>query len=226
MTVLDKGSLDLMLVHGNDKLVVNAARVSFANEDWVAEFNDKNDTGLLRYLIDHKHVSPFYHPQLTFRVKAPISVQRQWFKHKVGTAENSESTRYIEVKDEIYLPEQFRQQSRSNKQGSGAVFQFDPNEELREMRAAFYKAAFKQYQYELGLGVAKEQARGVLPLDTYTSWVWTASLQAVIHFLELREEAHSQWEVRQYAHAMRELVHPYFPVIFEILGEQNRPPSI
>ena len=216
LPVLDKGFIEIVDVMGNDTTVVNAARVSFANKS----FDPTKDEGLLRYLLKHKHVSPFYHPQLMFRIKAPISVQRQWFKHKIGTAENSESTRYIEVHEEFYIPEKFRKQSKSNKQGSAEDFPDFENKTLRGFREDFYNLAYQQYLREVEAGVAKELARGVLPLETYTSWVWTASLQAVLHFLQLRKEATTQYEIKQYANAMEQLVEPYFPIIFKIIKEQ------
>lgn len=218
MNLLDHGSLQLVNHMGNDVTVVNAARVSFANEDWFKEIADLRDGKLITYLANHKHVSPFYHPQLMFRVKAPISIQRQWFKHKIGTAENSESTRYIEVHKEFYLPANFRVQSKSNKQGSAEDFNAEVNSELRASRSAFYDIVWTQYQSELTRGAAKELARGVLPLETYTSWVWTASLYAVIHFIHLRDEAHAQWEIRQYAQALSTLTKQHFPLSLAAYG--------
>ena len=117
--VLDKGSLTLLDVMGCDKTVVNTARVSFANDDWKSDELSERDAKLLGYLAKNGHVSPFYHPQLTFRVRAPISVQRQFVTHKVGTAMNSESTRYTEIEREFYVPAEMRLQSTSNRQGSG-----------------------------------------------------------------------------------------------------------
>ena len=209
VSVLDKGFIELVDVTGNDTTVVNAARVSFAKQ--VAEMTP-NDDKLIHYLADHKHVSPFYHPHLSFRVKAPISVQRQWFKHKIGTAENSESTRYIEVKDEFYIPEVFRKQSKSNKQGSSDDFRPLLSERYRIAYVAACHNSFEAYELMVSQGVAKEQAREVLPLCTYTTWIWTASLAAVAHFLRLREDSHAQFEVRQYAYAMREIASQHFPV--------------
>jgi thymidylate synthase (FAD) len=218
--VLDKGSLDLMYILGTDKSVVNAARISFDNAEWWnPEFNEK-DEKLIRYLIKNKHVSPFYHPQMTFRVKLPISVQRQWITHKVGTAHNSESTRYSEMTEEYIVPEVWRAQSVSNKQGSSG--EIDPgNRDIADkVWSDAMDQAFGNYRYLLSLGVAKEQARDVLPLGTYTSCVWTASLQAVLHFIELRDDDHAQFEIRQYAKAMRTLVEPHFPVTFRLYSER------
>lgn len=209
LKVLDKGFIELVNRMGDDSTVVAAARVSFAKESLL--FGEE-DVRLIKYLAKHKHVSPFYHPHLMFRVKAPISVQRQWFKHKIGTAENSESTRYIEVHDEYYLPEKWRLQSKSNKQGSDGYLDYRSAGIIEHLYQKSCEYSFSVYSSMVKSGVAKEQAREVLPLCTYTSWVWTASLAAVIHFLELREDSHAQFEIREYAKAMRQLVEPHFPV--------------
>ncbi len=206
IAVLDKGFIELVDVMGDDLMVVNTARVSFAKTS--RDF-DERDEKLLNYLADNGHVSPFYHPHLQFRVKAPISVQRQWATHKIGTAMNSESTRYIEVVDEFYIPDKFRAQSKDNKQGSSGMVESQGNARIAYLHAM--RVAFENYQTLIGLGVAKEQAREILPLATYTSWIWTASLAAVIHFIHLRDDSHAQEEVRLYARAMRTLTEQYFP---------------
>jgi len=222
MDVLDKGFIELVDRMGDDQTVVDAARVSFAKESrLVRSIDDENrDNKLIHYLASHGHVSPFYHPHLMFKVKAPISVQRQWFKHKIGTAENSESTRYIEVHDEYYLPEKFRAQSKNNKQGSDGLLDYPHQGYARYHYTTACAKAFDAYTMMIGFGVAKEQAREVLPLCTYTSWVWTASLYAVIHFLKLREDSHAQFEIREYAKAMRRLVEPHFPVSLAAFAAQ------
>lgn len=215
MQVLDKGSIELVSCFGDDLMVVNTARVSFAKESQV--FSDK-DAKLVEYLAKHGHISPFYHPHLQFRVKAPISVQRQWFKHKIGTAENSESTRYVEVHDEYYVPTSFRAQSKSNKQGSEGLVHDQTG--LKSIYLTACSDSFQAYSWLIDSGVAKEQAREILPLCTYTSWIWTASLAAVVHFIKLRDEAHAQFEIREYAKAMRLLTEEKFPVSLKaLLGE-------
>lgn len=213
--VLDKGYIALVDRMGTDATVVKAARSSFRKQNEIRKIED--DHKLIHYLAKHGHVSPFYHPHLMFQVKAPISVQRQWFKHKIGTAENSESTRYVEVEEEYYLPKHLRRQSLSSKQGSGDNLDPETNREgLEDIREAVW-TAFNRYRQLIDLGVAKEQAREVLPLCTYTTWVWTASLAAVAHFLKLRDEAHAQYEIRQYAVAMRTLAEQHFPVSLNAL---------
>lgn len=250
MKVLDKGWVELKLHMGGDMLVVNAARNSFGNEDWFKEQADQGDEKLINYLARHKHVSPFYHPQLCFLVKLPISVHRQWVKHRIGTAENSQSSRYTKMKNEVYFPEYYRQQSKSNKQGSegrlegkawlptpsdmGREFpvmfeqppdgweryydEVDISDGIRMMNYAVMDAIFVAYDKMIELGVAKEMAREILPLGLYTSMVWTASLMAFWHFLELREDSHAQWEIRQYAQAMRQQATDFYPLSLQALS--------
>ncbi len=222
---LDKGYIELVDHMGDDSTVVNAARVSFANES--KEFK-AGDERLIKYLAEHDHKSPFYHPQLQFKIKAPISVQRQWFKHKIGSAENSESTRYIEVSNEFYIPDYMRAQSKSNKQGSDGplgsdlvnLFTFDDepicrNEAAKDIFVDSCQQSFISYGELIELGVAKEQAREILPLGTYTSWVWTCSLYAAIQFVKLRTSDYAQYEIKQYALAVDAIIRSMFPVSVE-----------
>jgi thymidylate synthase (FAD) len=245
MKVLDKGFVELKLHMGGDMLVVNAARNSFGNEDWFKDAADAGDEKLINYLARHRHVSPFYHPQMTYLVKLPISTHRQWVKHRIGTAENSQSSRYTKMKEEVYFPEYYRVQSKSNKQGSEGRLEgkawinksvdrvrftepeenqkwffdeFDISEGIALMNAMALAPVFEAYDQMLALGVAKEMARDILPLGLYTSMVWTSSLMAFWHFLELREDTHAQYEIRSYAHAMHEQAKQFYPISLEALA--------
>jgi thymidylate synthase (FAD) len=140
----------------------------------------------------------------------PISIHRQLERHRVGTAMNSESTRYSEIREEFYVPEVMRGQSRTNKQGSEGAC--DDQEKLRSRFTASCRNSFIEYARLLRYGVAREQARDLLPLATYTSCIWTASLMAVAHFINLRDDDHAQPEIRAYAQAMRTLAEPIFPI--------------
>lgn len=217
MDVLNKGRIDLKLTHGSDMLVVNAARISFGNEDWFRTIADLKDEKLINYLAKNKHVSPFYHPQMTFVVKLPISIQRQWDKHKVGTASNTESSRYMEIHEEFYVPSNLRKQSLSNKQGSDGFLETVSNAQLTVKIKDHYSDCFDLYYQLLDAGVAKEQARDVLPLATYVTTVWTASLAAVWHFIKLRADSHAQWEIQEYARAMYLLASKEFPISLKAL---------
>lgn len=210
LSVLDRGFVRLIDHMGTDLSVVNAARVSFGKRK--ESFDDK-DAELVDYLAEHEHTAPFRHGYLTFHVKAPIFVFRQWMKHRIASDFNEISGRYVEFQeDEFFVPEHFRQQARVNKQGSEGEIAEGHREAAR---AAFLEACHQslaQYRKMIELGVCREQARCVLPLGLYSEAYWTASLQAVAHFLHLRLDAHAQWEIRQYAQAVQKLTEPLFPV--------------
>ena len=205
--VLDRGFVKLVDCMGGDLSVVNAARVSYGKQK---DAFDEKDTKLIRYLATHEHTSPFRHAYLQFHVKAPIFVFRQWMKHQVGCSWNEISGRYVEFpEDEFHVPGLFREQAKVNKQGSeGAVA--DQAAAL-EAYGASCRASVASYKQLLELGVCREQARCVLPLGLYSEVYWTTSLQAVAHFIRLRSEAHAQWEIQEYARAVRALVEPRFP---------------
>ena len=214
--VLDKGEVELIDTLGNDLTVVNSARVSFGNRK--TDF-DKKDKVLMSYLAENKHYSPFRHILFQFRIKAPEFVLRQWYKHVVGIettssyptkdhAWNEISGRYKPV-EEYYYPAKWRAQSSDNKQASEGLVddQFGAD-------AAFklgLDACLKAYEDLLEIGVAKEQARIILPLNQYTEVYWTASFQAVANFIELRDHNHAQYEIREYAKILSEISQKEFP---------------
>ena len=207
--VLDKGFVRLIDHMGSDLSVVNAARVSFGK---TKEAFEDSDAKLVDYLAEHEHTSPFRHTALTLHVKAPIFVFRQWMKHRIGSEFNEISGRYVEFpEDEYFVPAAFRRQAKVNKQGSeGSI-----DEAHRERAMASYlescRGAVAHYKELLALGVCREQARCVLPLGLYSEVYWTVSLQAVAHFIRLRADGHAQWEIQQYAHAVRRVVEEVFP---------------
>ena len=206
MNVLDKGFVRLVDVMGSDLSIVNAARISFGRES--DSMNDK-DRKLLKYLWEHRHTSPFRHASLQFHIKAPLFVLRQWMKHQVGCAWNEISGRYVKCNPEFYVPEIWREQHETNKQGSAG--EISDGQSANVLYESAMMGAVEDYYELLALGVCKEQARMVLPLSLYSECYWTASLQAVMHFLELREDAHSQKESRDYAHTIRVLTETRFP---------------
>ena len=218
--VLDKGFVRLIDHMGSDLSVVNAARVSFGK---TKEAFEDSDAKLVDYLAEHEHTSPFRHTALTLHVKAPIFVFRQWMKHRIGSEFNEISGRYVEFpEDEYFVPAAFRRQAKVNKQGSeGSI-----DEAHRERAMASYlescRGAVAHYKELLALGVCREQARCVLPLGLYSEVYWTVSLQAVAHFIRLRADAHAQWEIQQYAAAVRELVEPLYPVGLKALLAAGR----
>lgn len=207
--VLDHGFVRLVDSMGGDLSVVRAARVSY-NEEWKAGEDEGSDTRLIKYLKKNKHHTPFEAVQLTFEIKAPIFVFRQWHRHRTW-AYNELSARYRELPEEVYMP-QFREQSKSNKQGSADAMSEEQNEILQRLYASIYRDSFKVYRQALSQGVAREIARAVLPVATYSHMFGTVSLLNLMRFLSLRDDAHAQYEIRVYAEAMRELARTVAPV--------------
>ena len=214
--VLDKGFVEVIDSLGSDLTVVNSARVSFGKRK--EKFTD-GDRKLVRYLAKYKHFSPFRHIKVQFHIKSPEFVMRQWYKHVVGIETTSNSStkdhawneisgRYVPVED-FYTPEIFRQQSEDNKQATeGAVK--DQETAKHHWDVAMFHAK-EQYDKLLKMGVGKEQARGILPLNQYTEVYWTASFQAIMNFIELRYEKTSQWEIQEYAKVLLDIVTELFP---------------
>ena len=214
--VLDKGYIEVVDTLGDDLTPVNAARVSFGGRS--EEFTDK-DRKLSKFLIKHKHHSPFRHQTIQVIIKAPEFVMRQWYKHVVGIettsahvtkdhAWNEISGRYVPY-DEFYLPTEFRKQSDDNKQASDGLVE-DQIKATMKWRDA-QSDVIKTYNDLLDMGVAREQARSILPLTVYTKVWWTASFQSVMNFIELRDEPTSQVEIQDYARAMRKIMLTFFP---------------
>ena len=186
----------------------------------------EKDRKLIKYLLAHNHTSPMRHAMLTFRCKAPIFVFRQWMKHRIASEFNEVSSRYTELGEaQFYTPSTFRTQSKDNKQGSGA--NLDTHASMNASAAVQDCHMFSKDGYaELReLGVAKEMARIVMPVSQYSEVIWTVSLHAVLHFLSLRLDSHAQWEIQQFAKAVRTLVYENFPVVvseYEAIAERQK----
>ncbi len=214
--LLDKGFIEVIDKLGSDLTVVNSARVSFGKRKTKY---DKGDRILVRFLAENKHYSPFRHIVVQFHVKAPEFVMRQWYKHVVGIettssypskdhAWNEISGRYVPVND-FYKPDNWRKQSLDNKQASeGSV---EDQKKAEEIFDDTMERLLDSYNKLLELGVAKEQARIMLPLNQYTEVYWTASFQAIMNFIELRDDPHAQYEIRVYALAMKDMMYELFP---------------
>lgn len=213
MKVLDKGFVEIVDVMGSDLSVVNSARVSFGKK---TEKIRPRDEKLIKYLWEHNHSSPFRHATLQFHIKAPIFVLRQWMKHQVGCSWNEISGRYVEFDYEYYTPSHFRVQSKDNKQGSEGAVDLTTEQQAQEIYWNSCDSAMQNYSALLNMGVCKEQARMVLPLNLYSECYWTASLQAVMHFLKLREDSHAQWEIQEYARSIREISKEHFPISLKL----------
>ncbi len=214
--VLDKGYIEVVDTLGDDLTPVNAARVSFGGRS--DQFTDK-DRKLSKFLIKHKHFSPFRHQHIQVIIKAPEFVMRQWYKHVVGIettsshvtkdhAWNEISGRYVPY-DEFYEPTEFRKQSEDNKQASDGLVEDQVSATIK-WRTAQMKL-IETYKEFLDMGMAKEQARSILPLTVYTKVWWTASFQSVMNFIELRDEKTSQVEIQEYARALKSIMLDSFP---------------
>ncbi|WP_237724961.1 FAD-dependent thymidylate synthase [Deinococcus alpinitundrae] len=211
---LSDGVGAVMLVQhvGDDKMIVNAARVSFGG-DSDAPLTGR-DEKLIAYLLKNKHGSPFEHNLITFKVVCPIFVDRQFVRHRVGVSKNEISGRYVEMQERDYAPTQFRKQAPSNRQASVEDDGTLDQHAAREVWAHASETAFKAYHHLLDLGVTREQARGVLPLSLYTESYYTFNVRSLLHLLELRDHEGAQYETRLFARAMGELAQPLFPVTF------------
>ena len=213
--VLDHGFVEYVSHMGDDLTVVNAARVSFNKKS--LEFGDR-DEKLISYLAKHNHWTPFSHPQITLRIKAPIFVRTQMFKHKVGFTENEISRRYVTFNPEIYTPRWRFAPTDGAKQGSSGFI--EDTESIDNMYIPAIVDCINIYNNLLKQGVAPEQARAILPQGTYTEWWWTGSLSAYARVFKQRIDAHAQWEVQQYASAISNIIAPLFPVCWKVLTEK------
>ena len=193
--------VELLDVMGNDLMVVNVARVSYGK--WSNEINDK-DIKLLKYLYDHKHVSPWKHPQLQFRITCPIFVERQLFKHQIGMTANSISGRYVDFSESFWELKTLRKQSIDSKQGSSNELLSD-TEILKQWNDTINMAQ-NTYNNMVEKGVAKEIARTVLPLALNTTFIWTGSVLAYLHLFELRLKPDAQEETRNVVQNILDLV--------------------
>lgn len=191
---------ELLQIFGDDNMVVDAARVSFGKE--AANYSEENNARLIKYLAQHNHTSPFRHPQIQYRITCPIFVERQLFKHQVGLTANSISGRYVDFQDNYYKIDNFRIQSKSSKQGSGEDLQPFYNYEAQRIQNLVIDYCSNAYKELLELGVAKEQARSILPLNLETTFIWTGSLLAYINLFKLRITRDTQFETMQIAQEM------------------------
>ena len=196
--------IELLSNYGNDEMISNVARVSYGKDS--SNYNNEENAKLINYLVNHKHTSPFRHPQLQFRIKCPIYVERQLHKHQVGISVNSISGRYVDFSDSYYHIETFRTQSKSSKQGSGEDLDIIKNKEAVRIQDMIINQCKQGYDSLLNLGVSKEQARSVLPLSLETEFIWTGSLLAFFHICNLRLKDDTQKETRYIAQQMLELV--------------------
>jgi len=222
--VLDHGFIRVVDYMGDDAAVVQAARVSYG----ARTRRVREDRGLIRYLMRHRHTTPFEMCSIKFHVKLPIFVARQWIRHRTASV-NEYSARYSVLDREFYLPapEDLAVQSKANAQGREESVPPAVADEIRRLLEQDARQAYGRYEWLLNEqadgspvdpdrpGLARELARINLPLSTYTQWYWKVNLHNLLHFLQLRADPHAQTEIRVYAEAMLGIVRRWVPVVAE-----------
>ena len=209
---LDNGFVRLVDSMGGDDAIVQAARVSYGK----GTSKVSQDRGLIRYLMRHRHTTPFEMVEFKFHCKMPIFVARQWVRHRTANI-NEYSLRYSEARDDFYIPkkEHIQFQSALNKQGRmGEV-----SDELKKKVQSYFEEisdrSFKIYSELNQAGVARELARAVLPVNLYTEWYWKNDLHNLLHFVGLRSDSHAQYEIRVFSDAMAESIKAVAPFAWE-----------
>jgi len=236
---------------GDDLLVVDAARVSFAKESWyvdgeyVPNYNSRHyqawevyrdwalktqatwddvighriisveDFGLIQFLAEHGHWTPFAHPQITVVMQAPVPIRTQCFKHKQGFVENEESRRYIKSTPKLYIPDEFRSAPDNAKQGSGG--RHEDSDLVRQEYIKKARDAIATYERWIDMGLCPEQARFILPQGVEVEWYWTGSLAAFARFYSQRMDPHAQQEIRELAFEVGRIIQPLYPISWAAL---------
>ena len=217
--VLDKGFIRLIDYMGSDQSIVQAARVSYgAGTKTVRE-----DRGLIRYLLRHDHTTPFEMVVLKFHIKAPLFVVQQWIRHRTASI-NQESGRYSVLKDEFHVLsiDDVCVQSKDNKQGRGEKFNVTDAEVVLNVMSTKNREAYTAYETLLEMGMARESAREILPVSTYTQFYWQMNLHNLLHFLKLRLDPHAQKEIREYAEQIAVCVQAVAPNAWEAFEDYKK----
>jgi len=214
--------VELISVMGDDLTIVNAARVSYNKK---SELMTEADEKLIGYLAKNSHGTPFEHVVFTFRVKAPIAVAREWMRHRIGSF-NEVSTRYVEVEKVGYVPELDDVRKQIGKPGQ---YMFEPLEieaaqDVADIIAEAYTDAYGWYEELLDRGVAKELARNVLPLGSYTEFYWTVNFRSLTNFLSLRNHPAALLEIQRPAAEIEAIVAKRLPVAMKAWEEGGRRP--
>jgi thymidylate synthase (FAD) len=216
--VLDHGFVRVIDYMGDDSAIVQAARVSYGRGTRRVQEN----AGLIRYLMRHRHTTPFEMCEIKFHVKLPIFVARQWIRHRTASV-NEYSARYSILDREFYIPapEHLAAQSAINRQGRGAALDGEEAAEVLSLLRSDAERTYANYATMLNegdsadptrRGLARELARMNLTLNTYTQWYWKTNLHNLFHFLSLRADAHAQYEIRVYADEMMRMTEAWVPV--------------
>ena len=209
---LDKGFVRLVDSMGGDDAIVQAARVSYGK----GTSKVSQDRGLIRYLMRHRHTTPFEMVEFKFHCKMPIFVARQWVRHRTANI-NEYSLRYSEARDEFYYPdpENIQFQSALNKQGRMGEVPAELKQKVQDYFKEISERSFAIYSELNEAGVARELARSILPVNLYTEWYWKNDLHNLLHFIGLRSDSHAQYEIRVFSDAMAESVKAVAPFAWE-----------
>ena len=209
---LDKGFVRLVDSMGGDDAIVQAARVSYGQ----GTSKVSQDRGLIRYLMRHRHTTPFEMVEFKFHCKMPIFVARQWVRHRTANI-NEYSLRYSEARDEFYMPEpeHIQFQSALNKQGRSGEVPVELKQKVFDYFKKNSERSFALYQELNEAGVARELARSLLPVNIYTEWYWKNDLHNLLHFIGLRSDGHAQYEIRVFSDAMAHYVKEKAPFAWE-----------
>lgn len=221
MKVLDHGHIKLIDSMGSDIDIVNAARTSFDGSE--TEMNERN-IGLVNFLMKNRHGTPFEMVEVKFEVKAPIFVFREWHRHRIASI-NEMSGRYVELEREFYVPDIEDIREQKGKPGAYYFEQIENAEKAEAIRQAITHVcweAFDEYEAMLRGGIAKEVARLVLPMGTYSKMVWKTNLRAAMNFVSLRNHPHAQLEIRKYAEKMENILFDIAPVAMKSFVENGR----
>lgn len=213
LPVLDDGFVRVIDYMGTDESIVQAARVSYG----AGTKHTSEDRALIRYLMRHRHTTPFEMCEIKLHVRAPMDVWRQWIRHRTANV-NEYSTRYSVAIDAVHAtpPDAWRRQAEANRQGSSGTLPREQGEKLSAAERELHRATREAYEARLDAGVAREQARKDLPLSTYTEAYWKIDLHNLLHFLQLRMDEHAQYEIREYAGVIgEEIVRKWCPLSWE-----------
>ena len=216
--VLNDGFVRLVDYMGNDQAIVQAARVSYGK----GTKHVSEDSGLIRYLMRHRHTTPLEMVEFKFHVRVPMDCWRQWIRHRTANV-NEYSTRYSEAIDSAQRTNknEWRLQSDLNKQGSSGFLKEEDGIHLSDQEEQFQIAARKLYEERIKNGVAREQARKDLPLSTYTEAYWKIDLHNLFHFLGLRMDSHAQLEIRSYANTIAEITKKVVPLAYQAFEDYS-----
>ena len=209
---LDKGFVRLVDSMGGDDAIVQAARVSYGK----GTSKVSQDRGLIRYLMRHRHTTPFEMVEFKFHCKMPIFVARQWVRHRTANI-NEYSLRYSQARDEFYFPDprHIQFQSTLNKQGRTGKVPKNLTDKVIKYFKDISERSFSMYQELNESGLARELIRAILPVNLYTEWYWKNDLHNLLHFIGLRSDSHAQYEIRVYSDAMAESVKKVAPFAWE-----------